>query len=569
MKPVKFFAIALFFSLLQTIANAQNQNAGKVVTDYYAWVDAGNLDAVGTLLTEDFTASAAFAPAPFDKMGWRGVGQGFKTAFPDMKHEIVDWFANGNKVAVQGIFRGTNTGPNMGNPATGNKVNCPFNALFELDGKGRIKSLNTQFDLKSFEMQLMAGVPDPKKQAESRIRELFAAMDAGQVEKFGQYCAPDFRITNPFLSEPSPIGAFQGILQAQKGGFPDMKHEVVEIIAGGKSVTTRGIFRGTNTGSLMGNPPTGNTVGLPFLVLDELDDMGRIKNRFVQFDSKAFEAQLMAGLPAPGAAADADIRAMLAAADAGDVEKFMGYWAADGVNYFAGKQTSGEDMKKRVAGLKAAFPDIKRTLDEVIVSGNTVTVRGWVTGTNLGTFQGKAPTGNKVKVAWLGLYHLNDAGKVASGWVEFDTKTLDSQVNGAHNAKAIAENMMAELNKRNLEGVLLHCATNARFQGWGPQTLDAAGYRQAMTEILAAFPDARFTVLDVVADGNNVAVRHQLEGTHTGATFQGIARSNRKIVVPATATFHFQNGKATELWLNADMLGLLMQLGANPMAAGK
>lgn len=290
MKSFKFFVLALCCAFLQTASFAQSQNPGKIVTDYFNWVDAGNLDAVGALLTEDFMATAPFAPVPLDKMAWRGVGQGFKTGFPDMKHEIVDWFASGNKVAVKGIFRGTNTGPNMGHPATGNKVNCAFNTLFELNGAGKISAVN------------------------------------------------------------------------------------------------------------------------------------------IQFDQKSFEAQLMAGLPALGARAEADIRAMLAAADAGDVEKFMGYWAADGVNYFAGKRTSGEDMKKRIAAFKTAFPDIQRVLDDVIVAGNTVTVRGWVTGTNQGTFQGKVPTGNSVKIAWLGLYKLNAAGKIESGWVEFDSKMLDAQL---------------------------------------------------------------------------------------------------------------------------------------------
>ncbi len=435
MKSFKFFALALVCALIQTTAFSQNQNAGKVVTDYFNWVDAGNLDAVGTLLKDDFTATAPLSPVPFNKMAWRGVGQTLNTAFPDMKHEILNWVVSGNKVAAQGILRGTNTGPYLDNPATGNKINCPFNAIFELDAAGKIKSLNTQFDLKTFEAQLMAGLPDPKKQAEKSIRELFVLMDAGQVEKFDRYCSADFRISNPFLPGPSPIGAFQGVLQAQKTAFPDMKHEVIEVITDGKTVTTRGVFRGTNTGSMMGNPPTGNTVNLPFLVLDELDGMGKIKNRFVQFDSKSFEAQL------------------------------------------AGTQNIS--------------------------------------------------------------------------------------------AKAAAESMMAELNKGNLDGVLAHCAADARFHGWGPQPLDAAGYRQAMSEILAAFPDARFTVQDIVADGGKVAVRHQLEGTHTGTTFQGIAKTNRKVAVPATVTFHIQNGKAAELWLNADMLGLLMQLGANPMAGGK
>ena len=80
--------------------------------------------------------------------------------------------------------------------------------------------------------------------------------------------------------------------------------------------------------------------------------------------------------------------------------------------------------------MKSAFPDIKRTLDEVVVSGHHVTVKGWVTGTNKGTYQGQAPTGNSVKVAWLGLYKLNAEGKIQEGTVEFDTATLSSQVKG-------------------------------------------------------------------------------------------------------------------------------------------
>ncbi|MEQ1743907.1 MAG: ester cyclase, partial [Saprospiraceae bacterium] len=291
MKQLKFFSLVILFSLLQTATFAQSQNASKVVTDYFAWIDAGNIEAVGSLLTDDFVATAPFAPVPFDKMAWRGVGQGFKTAFSGMQHEITDWVASGNKVAVKGMFRGTNTGPNMGNPPTGNKVSLPFNTFFEFDGMGKIKSLVTQFDMKSFEAQLMAG------------RD-------------------------------------------------------------------------------------------------------------------------------PNAAAEAAIRAMLAAADAGDGDKFMSYWAADGVNYFAGKQTSGDDMTKRIMAFSMGFPDIKRHLDEVVVSGNNVTVRGWVTGTNTSQFRGQAPTGNSIKVPWLGFYKLDNAGKVQSGWVEFDTQILESQLMG-------------------------------------------------------------------------------------------------------------------------------------------
>ncbi|MBL7826620.1 MAG: ester cyclase, partial [Saprospiraceae bacterium] len=138
----------------------------------------------------------------------------------------------------------------------------------------------------------------------------------------------------------------------------------------------------------------------------------------------------MAGLPNPAAFAELNIRSMLAAADKGDIEKFISYWAPDGKNYFTGKETSMEDMKKRIAAFKAGFPDIKRTLDKVVVSGNIVTLRGWVTGTNTGMFRGQPGTGNAIKLYWLGFYELNEQGKIKAGYVEFDTATLESQLKG-------------------------------------------------------------------------------------------------------------------------------------------
>jgi predicted ester cyclase len=69
---------------------------------------------------------------------------------------------------------------------------------------------------------------------------------------------------------------------------------------------------------------------------------------------------------------------------------------------------------------------------------------------------------------------------------------------------------------------------------------------------------------DIVADEDKVAVRHSLQGTHL-ATFQGIPATGRSVAVNAIVLFHMENGKAAELWLNADFLGLMQQLGAIPM----
>lgn len=125
------------------------------------------------------------------------------------------------------------------------------------------------------------------------VKKVFELMDGGKIDEFGKYCTSDFMIENPFLPEPAPLMAFQNILNSQKTAFPDMHHEIVTMTTDGKYVFTRGVFKGTNTGTMMGNPATGKKVSIPFLVMDEVDAAGKIKHRFVQFDNKSFENQLM------------------------------------------------------------------------------------------------------------------------------------------------------------------------------------------------------------------------------------------------------------------------------------
>jgi len=417
--------VVLFLSTLSMLA--QEKKAGKIVSEYFSFLDAGNFEAVENLLTDDFQAIAPFSPNPFVKNAWKAVGQTLKAAYPDMKHAISYWFADDNWVAVRGIFTGTNKGAMFGQAATDNQVNVPITVLFELNGKGKIKSLTTQFDQKLLESQLLAGNADPKMRAEKTVRQLYALMDAGNTAQFSNYCASDFTIMNPFVSEPSPIQAFIGILTAQKTAFPDMKHEITELITDGKYVTTKGIFKGTNTGSMMGNPPTGNKVNLPFLVLDELDAIGKIKNRLVQFDGKSFDAQIMAGIN-PNTAKEKIILELMKAADAGDVAKFESYWDRQGKSYFGNHENNLEETKQRILAFKTGIPDVHRAVDEILVTGNQLVVRGTLTGTHTGKFMGKPATNNPIKIGWLAVYKLNESNKIESGRVEFDTAAFNEQL---------------------------------------------------------------------------------------------------------------------------------------------
>ena len=128
-------------------------------------------------------------------------------------------------------------------------------------------------------------------------------------------------------------------------------------------------------------------------------------------------------------------------------------------------------------------------------------------------------------------------------------------------------NSMDLLNKHDLDALVAEYTPDARFHGWAPQTLDVNGYKQAMSELIAAFPDARFTVDDAIAEGDKVVIRHHFEGTHTGTAFHGVPVSNRKAHADGVVIFKLKDGKVAEAWLNADFLAILTQIGAIP--AGK
>jgi steroid delta-isomerase-like uncharacterized protein len=128
---------------------------------------------------------------------------------------------------------------------------------------------------------------------------------------------------------------------------------------------------------------------------------------------------------------------------------------------------------------------------------------------------------------------------------------------------AIARQMMERLDQRDLDGVLALAADDAVWHGFAPQPLDNAGYRQAISVFLDAYPDSRFPIDDVIAEGDKVAIHHSLRGTHQAA-FQGIPPTGKPVKVSAIVTFRVENGKVAETWLNADLLGMLQQLGALP-----
>jgi predicted ester cyclase len=91
-----------------------------------------------------------------------------------------------------------------------------------------------------------------------------------------------------------------------------------------------------------------------------------------------------------------------------------------------------------------------------------------------------------------------------------------------------------------------------------------AAFTTGMIAVTKALPDAHWTILDVVADGDKVMVRQQVDGTHNGF-FQDIAPTNRKVSNSGFVVYYFKDGKIVHHEILTDRLTFLQQLGILPV----
>ena len=76
----------------------------------------------------------------------------------------------------------------------------------------------------------------------------------------------------------------------------------------------------------------------------------------------------------------------------------------------------------------------------------------------------------------------------------------------------------------------------------------------------------KFTVEDVIAEGDRVVVRWTNSGTHIGA-FAGIPPTGKSFVIAGIDVYRVADGKLAEHWHVVDQLAQLQQLGVIPAPA--
>ena len=89
------------------------------------------------------------------------------------------------------------------------------------------------------------------------------------------------------------------------------------------------------------------------------------------------------------------------------------------------------------------------------------------------------------------------------------------------------------------------------------------GMKHIVMMMRAGFPDSGISVKDMVAEGDKVAVRAELTGSH-GGEFMGILATGNRVQVTGISIYTVSDGKITEHWEQFDGMAMMQQLGAIP-----
>lgn len=130
--------------------------------------------------------------------------------------------------------------------------------------------------------------------------------------------------------------------------------------------------------------------------------------------------------------------------------------------------------------------------------------------------------------------------------------------------KMLARRLFEEVwNNKNLAVVDDLVASNFVFHNSVQTLYGPEGFKQFATTYHTAFPEAHFTIEDVIAEGDTVALRWTARGTHEGELL-GIPPTGKEVVVTGMTISLISHGKSVESWGEFDALGMLQQIGVIP-----
>jgi steroid delta-isomerase-like uncharacterized protein len=103
--------------------------------------------------------------------------------------------------------------------------------------------------------------------------------------------------------------------------------------------------------------------------------------------------------------------------------------ATDFVDHAQPDATGPECVKAQARALRAAFPDLTVTIEDLLAEGDLVAVRSTWRGTHQGSFRGVPPIGRRIELGCMAFWRIA-GGQIRESWNLIDLPTLMRQLQG-------------------------------------------------------------------------------------------------------------------------------------------
>ena len=125
----------------------------------YDLLNAGDVDAFGDLLVDDFVEHEELPGVESSKDGVKAFFRMYIAAFPDLRMTVEDVISSGDKVVARTRATGTHEGELMGIPATGRRIDVQLVDIIRFGDDGLAREHWGVFDSMTM-MQQLGVIPE-------------------------------------------------------------------------------------------------------------------------------------------------------------------------------------------------------------------------------------------------------------------------------------------------------------------------------------------------------------------------------------------------------------------------
>jgi steroid delta-isomerase-like uncharacterized protein len=128
--------------------------------------------------------------------------------------------------------------------------------------------------------------------------------------------------------------------------------------------------------------------------------------------------------------------------------------------------------------------------------------------------------------------------------------------------KQVVRHYFEELDRRRAVPVDL-CTDDYAFHAAGSPPMGVEALKEFTRAFFDGMPDLQHPLEDLIAEGDQVALRCRYEGTHTGE-LMGVPASGRAVSAVGIGVMRVVDDKVAEFWVSPDRMTIMQQIGALP-----